>query len=75
MNKSNFKYTPKYNISYKMKRGNVVKLKNPANADEGKARFILVDEIVIMGKIKIQLICDLIFKPVELISESEIELV
>jgi hypothetical protein len=75
MNKSNFKYTPKYNISYKMKRGNVVKLKNPANADEGKARFILIDEIVIMGKIKIQLICDLIFKPVELISESEIELV
>lgn len=75
MNKSNFKYTPKYNVSYKMKRGNVVKLKNPANADEGKARFILIDEIVIMGKIKIQLICDLIFKPIELISESEIELV
>jgi hypothetical protein len=75
MNKSNFKYAPKYNISYKLKRGNVVKLKNPANADEEKARFFLIDEIVIMGKIKIQLICDLIFKPIELISVSEIELV
>jgi hypothetical protein len=75
MNKSNFKYTPKYNISYKMKRGNVVKLKNPTNADEEKARFILIDEIVIMGKIKIQLICDLIFKPIEIVGESEVELV
>jgi hypothetical protein len=58
-----------------MKRGNVVKLKNPANANEEKARFILIDEIVIMGKIKIQLICDLIFKPIQLIGESEVELV
>ena len=75
MNKSNFKYTPKYNISYKMKRGNIVKLKNPTNADEEKARFILLDEIVIRGKIKIQLICDLIFKPIEIVGESEVELV
>jgi hypothetical protein len=75
MNKSDFKYTPKHNINYKMKRGNVVKLKNPTNADEEKARFVLIDEIVIMGKIKIQRICDLIFKPIELVSESEIELV
>jgi hypothetical protein len=75
MNKSNFKYAPKYNISYKLKRGNVVKLKNPANADEEKARFILIDEMAIMGKIKIQLICDLIFKPIEVIGVSEVELV
>jgi hypothetical protein len=75
MNGSNFKYTPKYKISYKMKRGNVVKLKNPTNADEEKARFVLIDEIVIMGKIKIQLICDLIFKPIELVGEFEVELV
>lgn len=74
MNKFNFKYTPKYNISYKMKRGNVVKLKNPTNADEEKARFYIIDEMVIMGKIKIQLICDLIFKPIELVGESEVEL-
>jgi hypothetical protein len=75
MNKSNFKYTPKpkYNISYKMRRGNVVKLKNPTNADEEKARFYVIDEMVIMGKIKIQLICDLIFKPIELVGESEVE--
>jgi hypothetical protein len=58
-----------------MKRGNVVKLKNPANADEEKARFVLIDEIVIMGKIKIELICDLIFKPIKLVCESEVELV
>ena len=75
MNRSNFKHSPKYNISYKMKRGNVVKLKNPTNADEEKARFVLLDEIVIMGKIKIELICDLMFKPIELVSESEVELV
>jgi len=74
MNKSNFKY-PKYNISYKMKRGNVVKLKNPTNAEEEKARFVLIDEIVIMGKIKIELICDFIFKPIKLVCESEVELV
>jgi hypothetical protein len=74
MNESKFKYTPKYKINYKMKRGNVVKLKNPANADEVKARFFIIDEIVIMGKIKIQLICDLILKPIELVGESEIEL-
>ena len=75
MNKFNFKYAPKYNISYKMKRGNVVKLKNPTNADEEKARFYIIDEIAIMGKIKIQLICDLIFKPIKLVGESEVELV
>jgi hypothetical protein len=75
MNIFNFKYTPKYKISYKMKRGNVVKLKNPTNADEEKARFFLIDEIVVMGKIKIQLICDLIFKPIKLVGESEVELV
>jgi hypothetical protein len=75
MNKSSFKYAPKYNISYKMKRGNVFKLKNPTNADEEKERFVLIDEIVIRGKIKIQLICDLIFKPVKLVGESEVELV
>jgi hypothetical protein len=75
MNESKFKYTPKYNISYKMKRGNVVRLKNPTNADEENARFVLIDEIVIRGKIKIQLICDLIFKPIELVGESEVELV
>ena len=75
MNKFNFKYAPKYNISYKMKRGNVVKLKNPTNADEGKARFYIIDEIAIMGKIKIQLICDSIFKTIELVGESELEFV
>jgi hypothetical protein len=75
MNNSNFKYAPKYNISYKLKRGNVVKLKNPATPDEEKARFILIDEMAIMGKIKIQLICDLIFKPIEVIGVSEVELV
>jgi len=73
MNKFNFKYGPKHNISYKMKRGNVVKLKNPTNADEEKARFYIIDEIAIMGKIKIQLICDLIIRPIELVGESELE--
>ncbi len=73
MYKFNFKYGPKYNISYKMKRGNVVKLKNPTNADEEKARFYIIDEIAIMGKIKIQLICDLIIRPIELVGESEVE--
>ena len=75
MNRSNFKHSPKYNISYKMKRGNVVKLKNPTNEDEEKARFFIIDEIIVMGKIKIQLICDLIFKPIKLVGESEVELV
>lgn len=75
MNRSNFKYAPKYKISHGMKRGNIVKLKNPTNADEKKARFVLVDEIVIMGKIKIQLIGDLIFKPIKLVGESEVEIV
>jgi hypothetical protein len=75
MNKFNFKGTSKYHRSYKMKQGNVVKLKNPTNADEERARYFLIDEIVIMGKIKIQLICDLIFKPIKLVGESEVELV
>jgi hypothetical protein len=57
-----------------MKIGDKVKFKKPANADEAKARFILVEEPNVMGRVKIQLVCDLPFKPIELVDESEVEL-
>jgi hypothetical protein len=57
-----------------MKVGDTVKLKNPVNDDEGKARFILVEGANVMGRVKIQLVCDLPFKPIELVDQSEVEL-
>ena len=59
-----------------MKIGDTVKFKKPANADEEKARFILVTEPNVMGRVKIQLIADMNFKYSysELVHESEIEL-
>jgi len=58
-----------------MKIGDTVKFKNPADVDEENARFILVEEPNVMGRVKIQLVCDLTFKPIELVDASEIELV
>jgi len=59
-----------------MKIGDTVKFKKPANADEEKARFILVGEPNVMGRVKIHLVADMNFKYSfsELIHESEIEL-
>jgi hypothetical protein len=59
-----------------MKIGDTVKFSKPANADEIKARFILVGEPNVMGKVKIQLIADMNFTYSfsELVHESEIEL-
>ena len=56
-----------------MEVGDIVKFKNPLNGKEKEARFILVESANSMGRVKIEFICDLPFKPVELVSESEIE--
>ena len=58
-----------------MKIGDTVKFSKPANDDEVKARFILVTEPNIMGRVKIQLVADMNFKHSfsELVHESEIE--
>jgi len=57
-----------------MNIGDVVKFKQPLNADEEKARFILVEEANSMGRVKIQLICDMYIKPIDLVNESDVEL-
>jgi hypothetical protein len=57
-----------------MKIGDTVKFKNPVDADEENARFILVEEVNVMGRVKIKLVCDLPFKPIELVDEAEVEL-
>ena len=57
-----------------MKVGDVVKFSKPVNPDEEKARFILVEEANVMGRVKIKLICDWTYPPIELVSESEVEL-
>lgn len=57
-----------------MKIGDTVKFSKPVNEDEVKARFILVEGPNVMGRVKIQLICDMYFKPIELVDESEVEL-
>ena len=57
-----------------MKIGDTVKFKKPANTDERKARFILREGPNALGRVKIKLICDLNFKPIELVDESEVEL-
>jgi hypothetical protein len=63
-------------VRQEMKIGDNVKFKKPANADEEKARFILVGEPNVMGRVKIQLIADMNFKHSfsEFVHESEIEL-
>jgi hypothetical protein len=63
-------------VRQEMKIGDTIKFKKPANADEGKARFILVGEPNVMGRVKIQLIADMNFKYSfsELVHKSEIEL-
>jgi len=61
-------------VGREMNIGDTVKFKKPADADEEKARFILIEEPNVMGRVKIRLICDLNFKPIELVDESEVEL-
>ena len=57
-----------------MKAGDIVKFKTPQNPEEQKARFILVEEANVMKRVKIQFICDMNIKPIELVDESEVEL-
>jgi hypothetical protein len=57
-----------------MKTGDIVKFKKPLNADEEKARFVFIEGPNIMGRVQIQLICDMSIKPIELVDESEVEL-
>jgi SUMO ligase MMS21 Smc5/6 complex component len=57
-----------------MKIGDVVKFKKPINPEEEKARFILVEGANAMGRVKIELICSLSYKPIELVAESEVEM-
>jgi len=60
--------------SKKMKVGDAVKFKTPQSSAEENARFIIVEARNMMGRVKIQLICDMIIKPIELVDESEIDL-
>lgn len=57
-----------------MKVGDAVKFKTPQSSAEENARFIIVEARNMMGRVKIQLICDMIIKPIELVDESEIDL-
>jgi hypothetical protein len=58
----------------KMKTGDTVKFKTPASPEEKKARFILVEETNMMGRVKIKLVCELPLPPIELVDEAEVEL-
>lgn len=57
-----------------MKVGDVVKFSKPVDEKEKNARFILVEGPNVMNRVKIQLICDMRIKPIELVEESEVEL-
>ncbi len=57
-----------------MKTGDIVKFSRPVNPEEEKARFILVEEANIMGRVKIKLICDWPYPPIELVNESDVEI-
>lgn len=57
-----------------MKPGDIVRFSKPQNLEEEQARFILVEGANVMGRVKIQLMCDMQFKPIELVDQSEVEL-
>lgn len=54
-----------------MKKGDIVKLKYPANEAEGKARYILLDDPD--ERVSIRYICDLPIPPVERVNADEVE--
>src|SRR5262245_40484764 len=55
-----------------VKRGDVVKYSKPANEEEAKFRFIVLNEPE-KGRVDIQLICDYRIKPIETVEEAEVE--
>ena len=56
-----------------MKCGDIVKYPKPVNEDEGRLRFILLNEPE-KGRVDIQLICDYRIKPIETVEAGEVEL-
>jgi hypothetical protein len=58
-----------------LKINGIVRLKNPCNELERRARFVLLDDPEEMGgsRVEIRLICDLSFRPIERVSIEEIE--
>ncbi len=56
-----------------MKRGDIVNYSKPVDVEEGKFRFVLLNEPE-KGRIDMQLICDDRIKPIETVEAGEVEL-